>query len=312
VDYARARMGGLLDKRLVVVIGKGGVGKSTVAAALGLAAARSGRRAIVAEVAAREDVPPILGAAVDHDAAGAERELLPGLHHLSVDPDRALGEYLHQHLPLGALASMMQHSDAFLLFAAATPGMGELLSIGRVWELTRARTGRRRRYDLVVLDAPATANGLALLAAPRTFAAAARVGPIAHQGSEIRATLCDPARTGVVVVATPEEMPVSEAIGLQRDLRRELGRPADRAIMNAMLPQRFSAGDAAALRGAADDPAVASARWMQARGRVQRAQRARLRRAFGEVPCTSLPFLFGARQGLEQMERLAAIVGSAR
>ncbi len=190
--------------------------------------------------------------------------------------------------------------------------MRELLSIGRVWELTREQAGRGREYDLVVLDAPATANGVALLTAPRTFAAVARVGPVARQGAAIGATLCDPARTGILVVATPEEMAVSEAAGLRRDLGRELGRDVDRAVVNAMLPERFSADDEAALRRAPEDPAVSSARWMLERGRAQRAQRARLRRAFAGVPCSSLPFLFAPWRGLEDVERLARLLGPGR
>ena len=305
----------LLDKRLVVVIGKGGVGKSTVSAALGLTAARAGRRTIIAEVAGRADVPRILGAAPAPD--GGEHRLAPGLDHISIDDRHALAEYLHEHLPFGALAGLLQRSELFTLFTAATPGMRELLSIGKVWELTRGRPGsggrrRRRRHDLVVLDAPATANGLALLAAPRTFAAAAGVGPVARQGEAIRATLCDPAQTGILVVATPEEMAVSEAAALRGDLRGELGRDVDRALLNALLPARFSAADDAVLDAAPDDPAVWSARWLRTRGRAQRAQQARLRRAYRSVPCTSLPFLFAAGPAGVDVERLSHVLERAR
>jgi anion-transporting ArsA/GET3 family ATPase len=307
-------MRGLFEQRLIVVIGKGGVGKSTVAAALGAAAARSGRRTIVAEVAGRTDVPRILGVQGPPSAPdGREHALGPGLHHVSIDERRALSEYLHEHLPIGIVATLLQRSDLFTLFTAATPGMRELLSIGKVWELTREGAGGRPAYDLVVLDAPATANGLALLAAPRTFAALAGAGPVARQGEAIRATLCDPARTAIVVVATPEEMAVSEAVGLRRDLRRELGRDVDRALANAMFPARFSADDATQLRASGlDDPAIWSARWLLARGRAQRAQRARLRRGFAGVPCASLPFLFGAGPGPADVERLSLLVERPR
>ncbi len=302
-------MHALLDKRLVIVIGKGGVGKSTIAAALGVAAARGGRRTIIAEVAARADVPRILGAPRAAGSGPVELELAPGLRQVSIDPQHALTEYLHEHLPLGTL---LQRSALFTLFTAATPGMSELLTIGKVWELTRRGAATRGPRDLVVLDAPATANGLALLAAPRTFATAARVGPIAHQGAAVRASLCDTAHTGIVVVATPEEMAVSEAIGLRGDLGRELGRDVDHAVVNAMLPARFRAGDASALRAALDDPAVRSARWMLSRGRAQRAQQARLRRAFAGVPCSSLPLLFASEPGPAEVERLSRILERAR
>ena len=298
-------MSELLDRRLLVVTGKGGVGKTLVAAGLGMAAARSGRRTLVVEVAARDDIARLLGV-----AGGGEREVAPNLHHHSIDPDSALGEYLHEQLPLGPMASILARSEMFLLFAAAAPGMRELLTMGKVAELTRDRRARgARRYDLVVLDAPSTANGLALLAAPRTFAATARVGPIARQGAEIDELICDPSRAGVVLVASPEEMPVTEAIDMRGDVLRDLGRDVDHVVANAMLPARFGARDRAALRHAPDDPAVRSARWAQQRGQAQRAQRARLRRGCAGVPSSSLPFLFVDEPGRTEVERLGQILG---
>ena len=294
--------------RLVVVTGKGGVGKSTVAAALGVAMARAGLRAIVVEVAAREDVPPLLDA-----VGGAEREIYPGLHHVSIDPDAALGEYLREQLPFGPLAGLIGRSDLFLMFAAATPGMHELLTVGKVAELARERrSDAARPYDIVVLDAPSTANGLALLAAPRTFAASARVGPIARQGAEIDALLCDPERTAIVLVATLEEMPVTEAAGLRADVRRVLHRDVDRVVANGVLPSRFRARDREALAHAHDDPAVRSARWLERRARLQRVQRERLRRASAGVAFSSLPMLFSPHPGRADIERLARRLGGAR
>src|SRR5919199_1346675 len=181
----------------------GGVGKSTVAAALGLAAARRGRRTIIAEVARRDDVSRVLGGTGVH-----EDELAPGLHHISIDPEEAMEEYLWDQLPSRALVDVLTSSRAFAYLAAATPGLRELVTVGKVWELAQdaRRAPGARAYDLVVLDAPATGHGVAILAAPRTFAEVALAGPIARQGRTIDAMLSDPARTGVVAVARPEEM----------------------------------------------------------------------------------------------------------
>lgn len=115
-----------------MVTGKGGVGKSTVAAALGMVAARRGLRAIVAEVARRDDVSRALGG----DGI-AEEELAPGLHHVSIDPERAMELYLVDQLPSRALADLLTSSRTFTYLAAATPGMRELLTVGKVWELDR-------------------------------------------------------------------------------------------------------------------------------------------------------------------------------
>jgi anion-transporting ArsA/GET3 family ATPase len=270
-----------------VVTGKGGVGKTTVAAALGLVAARRGQRTIVAEVARRDDVSRALGG-----EGIQEEELAPGLHHLSIDPERAMELYLTDQLP-SALAELLSSSRTFTYMAAATPGMRELLTVGKVWELAQEdrRAPGARPYDLVVLDAPATGHGVAILSAPRTFARTARVGRIARQGRTIDAMVTDPDRTGVIAVARPEEMPVTETLSLQDALRDEVGLDVGLVVANAVLPQRFSAAEAVALEAAPDGPEVRAARHAGARARAQRTQLRRLRRG-ARAPVTTLPFVF--------------------
>ena len=143
-------MDALFSHSLLVVTGKGGVGKSTVAAALGIAAHRRGLRTIVVEVAARDDVSRML----DPSAAGAPPG--GGPEHISIDPQRAMEGYLREQLPVGALAALLSRSRIFTTLTAATPGMRELLTIGKVWELAaQQRSDDGPSYDLVVLDAPA-------------------------------------------------------------------------------------------------------------------------------------------------------------
>jgi anion-transporting ArsA/GET3 family ATPase len=287
---------GLLDRDLVVVTGKGGVGKTTVATALGLVAARRGLRTIVAEVARRDDVSRALGG-----EGIQEEELAPGLHHVSIDPELAMELYLTDQLP-SALADVLASSRTFSYLAAATPGMRELLTVGKVWELAQEdrRTPGAQPYDLVVLDAPATGHGVAVLSAPRTFAQVARVGRIARQGRTIDAMVTDPARTGVVAVARPEEMPVNETLALQDALLSEVGLEVGLVVANGMLPQRFSAADARALDAAADSSEVRAARHAHARAGAQRAQLQRLRRGV-RAPVATLPFVFDG----DQLARLA-------
>jgi len=279
-----------------VVTGKGGVGKTTVAGALGLVAARRGQRTIVAEVARRDDVSRALGG-----EGMQEEELAPGLHHLSIDPERAMELYLTDQLP-SALADLLASSRTFTYLAAATPGMRELLTVGKVWELAQEdrRAPGARPYDLVVLDAPATGHGVAILSAPRTFARTARVGRIARQGRTIDAMVTDPARTGVIAVARPEEMPVTETLSLQDALRDEVGLEVGLVAANGVLPQRFSAAEAGALDAAPDGPEVRAARHAGARARSQRTQLRRLRRG-ARAPVATLPFVFDG----DPMARLA-------
>jgi anion-transporting ArsA/GET3 family ATPase len=288
-------MEALLAKPLLVVTGKGGVGKSTVAAALGMAAAARGLRTIVAEVAARDDVSRAL-AGDERVAPFVERDLGEGLHHISIDPESALEEYVKDQLPRG-VADLLASSRMFSYLVAATPGLRELLTVGKVWEL--AQPGRRtpgaHPYDLVIMDAPATGHGVAVLTAPGTFAAAARMGPVARQGGKIHEMLADPQRTGIVAVATAEEMPVNEALTLRRALRDGLGQDFAAAVVNGVLPARFRAAEGAALAAVADRPsrAVRAARAEVARARANRAQVARLRRGLGrEIEVRTLPYLF--------------------
>jgi len=235
----------LLQRRLVFLLGKGGVGRSTIAAALGVLAARHGRRAIVVEVSGRADVPRLFGRSAE---LGVELELAPGLWTLDVDPRVALEEYLHDQLPLRLLADAIGSSTTFGYVAAVTPGLRELLTIGKVWELAqpRRRTKGAQEYDIVIVDAPATGHGLALLQSPRAFAKAASVGPIARQGRLIAETLDDRELTALAAVATPESAAVEELL----ELRAALPQALDAVIANAVVAERFSAADALALRGA--------------------------------------------------------------
>ncbi|HEX8159553.1 MAG TPA: ArsA family ATPase [Solirubrobacteraceae bacterium] len=264
--------------------GKGGVGKTTVSAALGLVAARAGKRTIVAEVARRGDV----ASAFDREDAEPfhETEIAPGLFHISIDPQDALDEYLRDQLPSGPVAQILIRSRVFALIAAATPGMRELLTVGKLWELALLdrRTPGADAYDLVVVDAPATGHGIALLSAPRTFAAAAGAGPVARQGTIIDATLADPEQTAVVAVAKAEELAVTETGALREALQASMGLALERVVANALDADRFSARQVKLLKEHAEHPAVARALRGHESALRQRSQLTRLRKLTGQVP----------------------------
>jgi anion-transporting ArsA/GET3 family ATPase len=295
---------GLLDKRLVVVTGKGGVGKTTVAAALGLVAARAGKRTVICEVAEQERLAELFGVeASEHE----ERELAPNLHSVSVDPELAKEEWLRYQLKSSTLAGVLGGSSIFRYLSAAAPGLSELVTIGKVWDLAQLerRTGGSV-FDLAIVDAPATGHGIAMLRAPSTYAGVARVGPIRRQALQIDGFLRDPARTGVVVVALPEEMPVNETLDLERRLREEMEMGIDRAVVNGLYPERFTREDAERLRAAAqaDGAAVQAALAEHERVRGQRSQLRRLRRGL-DAPVSTLPFCFEPELGVEQLGELA-------
>ncbi len=303
-------MQGLLDKRLVFVTGKGGVGKSTLATALGMLAARRGLRTVVAELSGQDRVQRLFEHGGEHFN---EVELAPDLFTISIDPDHAMDEYLR--VKVGAVGHMLGSSRLFHAFAMATPGMQELLSIGKVWELSQPqrRTEDAAPYDLVIVDAPATGHGVGLLRTPRTFAEIARVGPIAHQGRQIADTIANRKFTGIVAVATPEEMPVNETLSL-RDSLTEDGLGLDLVILNALYPMRFDDGEvkqlAVALRRARSPlsrSALGAALSEHARAETQRQQEQRLRSEF-DGRLVSLPYVFADHLGPDEVERLADLL----
>jgi anion-transporting ArsA/GET3 family ATPase len=301
-------MSDLFDRRLIVVVGKGGVGRTTVAAALGLAAVRAGKRVVVAEVAEQSALAELFDA---WPPGHGEAELAPGLHGVSVDPEQALAEWLRHQLHSGTLAGVLGHSRIFGLLTAAAPGVAELVTIGKVWDLAQLerRTGGST-YDLAIVDAPATGHGLAMLRAPATYSAIARVGPIARQAGIIARFLADPAETAVVAVALPEEMPVNETLEFEHELSAAVVRGLDRIVVNAVEPERFSAAEAKALAGvanrgsAANRTAIGAALSERGRAAEQHSQVRRLRRT-AHAPVTTLPLLTDAEVGIEQVERLS-------
>jgi anion-transporting ArsA/GET3 family ATPase len=315
----------LLERKLLVVTGKGGVGKTTLAATLGALSARRGARTIVVELGDQDRLPALYGRSTD--GAGGETPLAENLYATTIDPDRVLLEWVQQlggRIPGRILTS----SNTFQYFAAAAPGAKELFAMVKVWELTQSRRWRRRAagYDLVILDAPATGHALGMLQATDTFGAIARVGPVATQTEHVRQLLADPARSAYVAVAQPTEMAVSETIALQEGLHDALERELEAVLVNGVLPRRFSAEEMqriAALdghaRGGARLPAPGArsrvsdaqirhsaahaARAVHERARFQHNQVARLRRRDFEV--LSLPFLWGAALDPGAIETLA-------
>jgi anion-transporting ArsA/GET3 family ATPase len=300
-------MPALLDKRLIVVTGKGGVGRTTIAAALGLAAARAGKRTMIAEVAQQERLSRVFR----REGLGySEAQLAPNLYGMSIDPQRALDEYLGQQVG-GTLAGLLFHNRIFEYFTAAAPGVRELTTVGKVWELAQQqRRSAADPYDLVIMDAPASGHGLAMLRAPRTFGEIARVGPIRRRAEMIHEFLRDSSRTGVVSVALPQEMPVNETLEFRVKLEEEMGMRTDVVVVNALLPDRFSSEEAErieAVNGGHGAPEVAAAlRAALSEYRRARSQRVQLRRVKREVPdAVTLPFLFEPELGLPDFERLS-------
>ena len=298
---------------MVIVTGKGGVGKTTVSVALGMRAAAEGKRTIVCEVSSQENASRMF----EHTTVGFhEVELEENLWAISIDPDESMREYVLLQLKVRAMRDMLFRSRIFNYLAAATPGLKELVTIGKIWELAQLdrKVKSGPKYDTVIVDAPATGHGVGFLQTPRTFANIARVGPIHSQAQTLDNFITDHENTGVAIVALPEEMPVNESAALEQDLVDEVGVAVDRVYLNGLYPERFSKDEAEELaragggRGRRSRAAARAALSEYGRASSQRAQLARLRRRV-EAPVKTLPFLFEPDLGPEAARRLSRRLG---
>jgi hypothetical protein len=297
------------SQRLVVVTGKGGVGKTTVTAALARAAARAGRRVLAVEVGRGR-----LGALLGVDHLGHEpKRVDTGLAAATIEPEEALADFVHGVLRFRMLSRRLLESTSFQVLAAAAPGLQELLVLHRLLGWIRAKRLGRPVHQLVIVDAPASGHSLPLLEAPRTLRAFARLGPVAELLGEIQRLLADPQATLVCPVTTPEELAWARP-WLHRELTR-LGLAVAPPLVNALPPRHFTAADAAAVaRLEGGHPYVLAARFHVERRKQAEAQVALLRRALDQPPIR-LPFLFAAPESprgiAELAEELAAAAGLA-
>jgi anion-transporting ArsA/GET3 family ATPase len=312
----------LLSRRLVILSGKGGVGKSTVGAALALSAQRRGKRVLLVEVDSPLGAARILGVTAP---PGKESEPRPGLFTLNLNPYRVMDEYVRHVVKLELLARRILESPVYHRFFAAAPGLKELMLLGKilVLEEQRERLSRRPRYDVILLDAPATGHGLSLLKVPQAASAAIPVGPVGHQARRILAFLRDPKRTALGIVAVPEEMAVVEAIELNRMAVEQVGIEPRALFLNACHERRFSEDDEREVlrlgaegaegqleRGVSLTAALSAARHHIRRCKLTRFYQTRLRRSL-PLPLVTLPYLFGDQVSAEGLDVLAERIEAA-
>lgn len=221
----------LLDRRLLFVTGKGGVGKTSMAAALAMLAAREGKRTLVCEVDAKGNLADLLGVG---PLKFAPTEVQPGLSAMAMDTEESLKEYLRLQLKLPLLSRLGPLARTFDFVATAAPGVKEILTVGKLtYEV------REAHYDLVVVDASATGHVVGQLASPVAMNELVKVGVVRQQTEWMTDLLTDPATTGVVIVATPEEMPVNETLELVERLGAETDIDIAAVIANRVLPELF-------------------------------------------------------------------------
>jgi len=309
-------MTALLDRKLLFVTGKGGVGKSTIAASLGLLAAEQGKRTLVCEVDAKGNLADFYEAG---ETAFDPRELQPNLWAMSMNTEESLKEYLSLQLKIPLLAKIGPLARTFDFIANAAPGVKEILTIGKVaWEV------KERHYDLVVVDSVASGHIIGQLTAPQGINELVQVGMVRNQTQWMLDILTDPEQTGVVIVSAPEEMPVAETIELADRLNTETQVDLAAVVVNRVLPELFTEREEAlfealrtperlaALSAAVDgdvQPVFDAAELAVTLRRTRAGHLATLRRALDPtLPMLYVPYLFTRSHGARATRKVAELL----
>jgi anion-transporting ArsA/GET3 family ATPase len=302
-SFADGAAEALGNRRFLFVTGKGGVGKTTVSAALALALAARGKRVLVAMCNTKERLSAILGTKpIGHDLMSVAN----GVWAVNISPELALREYGEMVIKVGALARAVFENKYTKTFFRATPGLYEWAMLGKAWwHTTEKRDDGGNRFDVVLLDAPATGHGLDMLRVPKVILDVVPPGVLRRDADAAWQMFRDPVQSGVVVVTLPEEMPTTETIELVGGIRSDLGLPVLALVINGVLPPLFTPEEREALladanlldvtapaksAGTSESAIVAGAR-RAVRERVQAESLARLERAL-DLPKVRLPFLF--------------------
>jgi anion-transporting ArsA/GET3 family ATPase len=299
--------------RVVIVAGKGGVGKTTVAGALARAAARSGLTSLIVEVEGKSGLAACFGQgeALEYE----ERTMWPGggpagegeVRARTVTPDQALLEYLEDH-GMSRIARRLVSTGALDVVATAAPGIKDILVLGKVKQLDVMDT-----FDLIIVDAPAAGHAITFLRSASALLDAVKVGPINSQARDVQELLTDPARCQVVLVTLPEETPVNEVVETAYSLEDQVGIKLGPIVVNGLYPATSGlttppaeAADAAgtSLRPGEAEVLAAAADFRLHRMGLQAEQVARLAEKL-PLPRLTLPFLFTTEIGPDELGLLA-------
>ncbi|KFE62887.1 ArsA family ATPase [Hyalangium minutum] len=292
-------MPGLLDKRLWIVSGKGGVGKSTLSAALALRSARAGRRTLVCEVNTQERITRFL----ERPAAGPNITLIEeNLWAVDVRPQEAMREYALMVLRFETLYKTVFENRLVRYFLRFIPSLQELVMLGKIlYHLQEKLPDGKDRYETIVLDAPATGHAITFLNVPQVLLRTVPPGPLARDALKMRDLLVDPQVTAAILVALPEELPVNEALELHAALRDSVKIRTHAAVLNSTFPERFTQADLEAL---ADSPELQRV----ARSHHDRAMLAELAATKLErnlhVPVYEVPRIFTSTFGRAAIEQV--------
>jgi anion-transporting ArsA/GET3 family ATPase len=306
------------DRRFIFVTGKGGVGKTTVSAALARALAGRGKRVLIAMCNAKERISSMFAS----DLVGPDIiAVAPGIWAVNIEPEHAFEEYGRMVLKVPGLYRVVFHNKYIRSFLPAVPGLSEWAMLGKAWfHTTEVDAGGRPRFDVVLLDAPATGHGLDMLRVPKVIVEIVPPGILRRDAERAWKMFSDPAQTSVVVVTLPEELPATETLELIRAIDDDLRLPLGALVINGVLPVLFSEDEARALASVLDDGADIAAPASRSAGasgiraaarravqeRAQGVSQARLVAATADQPRILLPYLFDDAATPAAIEKLSA------
>lgn len=330
-------MPSLLDKRFLIFSGKGGVGKSTVSAAVAVAAARKGKRVLILEVGDQERMPAIFGVKkAGYEGArvyGSEKGDVAPIWSMCLTPRDSLHEFVIRQVKFERVYEAVFENRVIKYFTAAAPGLDELVVMGKIENLEAERIEKPTkkmlkenagkaplRFDLIVMDAPATGHGLAFFKVPKMTMKMVKAGPLFRKAERMWELIADPARTAFNIVTLPEEMPVNESIDLHA-AAAEVGLPEGGLFVNGLYPPLFDRAESDLLDdvrakakpeegipGVIASSALDAALVYRGRRALHEEMSAKLDK---ELPLKrfDLPFLFRPRVGTEEVEMLADRLG---
>ena len=320
---------GLLQKRLLVVSGKGGVGKTTVSAALALVASSLGKSVLLVKFDDQGRTASLFETQPAGDRVTPLRDTISAVN---LVPSTIVADYFHKQLRIKSLVRHIMNSKLFVNWFRVSPAIKEMILLGKVWDLVEERSWWRNKpvWDLVIFDAPATGHGLGILQLPDQ-ATKLLLGPMRKNALGVKAMLDNPKMTSLLLVTLPEEMPVNETVHFYEQAQEHLRIHIAGVVLNAVPPLRFGRGDLDSVDAALEEPSVqaglealvgegqpAALRESVVRAATYSCERRELADLYRQelrkrvnLPVIELPYVFAESFGLLELEALAGVLKGA-
>ena len=304
----------LIDKRILIVTGKGGTGKTTVSATLGVLAARQGKNTLIVECNGTQHIAPLFQ---KPPSTYTPTEVLPGLSTMSITSEEAIEDYIVQQIKVRSLYKLVFRNRIMGPFMDAVPGLHDAVHLGKVFDLTEEQTSDGEPFwDLIIVDAPATGHGLSLLASPKSMMDLTRRGPIFDGVRSVQEVIADPRQTGIILTCLPEQMPVNETIELYGALQLHQHQVLA-CVLNQMddtpLPKLDDWAANKASLAQHEDASIREAtawadHWISRRARQDAASQ-KLKTQLG-ISVVPLPMIFSPSIDVNDLETLSNTVGT--